>query len=174
MGTWRRRIEVLSNLALIVGCVAFVALIANRFVHPTIMSPAPAAPPTRNTIVGKKLALSGVDWSKHDQTLLVILRKGCRFCDESAPFYQRLTKEIPNQTKTYLIAILPGNSDDNNQYLKEKMVPIQDVKQGSAEAIGVPGTPALVLVDNTGTVVEQWIGKLPAAQEDAVISRLKR
>jgi hypothetical protein len=34
--------------------------------------------------------LDGWDWSAHDRSLVLVLKKGCRFCEDSAPFYQRL------------------------------------------------------------------------------------
>jgi len=63
-------------------------------------------------MVGNKLAISGIDWSQSQQTLLLVLQKGCRYCEESVPFYQRLTKEISSQPKTRLIALLPGRSGE--------------------------------------------------------------
>lgn len=105
---------------------------------------------------------------------MLVLQTGCRFCDESTPFYQRLTKELASQSKTHLVVLFPQNYNESKQYLKNKMIEIAYVRQVSLQSIGVQGTPTLILVDSSGTVLEQWVGKLPATQEDAVLARLKQ
>lgn len=172
MKSWRTRLEVVANVALIICCVLFAALLAKHFIFPSKKQDHRPNPQT--SLVGKKLTLDQMDWDRSNQTLLIILQKGCRFCDESAPFYQRLTRELSTQPRTRLVALLPHSDDENKQYLKSKMLEITDVRQASPRLIGVPGTPALVLVDNTGTVLEQWLGRLEPAAEEAVISRLKQ
>jgi thioredoxin-related protein len=167
MNKWRKRIEVASNIAVIICCILFAVLLIKNF----LSNGGQQAPVS---LIGRKLILGNVDWTQSDHTLVFVLREGCHFCDESAPFYRRLTNEFSNQSKLHLVAILPHSSDESRQYLKEKMIEIADVKQASLSSIGVRGTPTLLLVDNTGTVLEQWTGKLPSDQEDAVLARLKQ
>jgi thioredoxin-related protein len=69
---------------------------------------------------------------------------------------------------------MPSSVDDDRQYLREKGIEIADVVQASGLALGVNGTPTLLLVDNAGKVLEQWNGKLPATEADKVLSRLKQ
>jgi thioredoxin-related protein len=89
------------------------------------------------------------------------------------PFYQRLVKELSNQTKTHIIAVLPENPDESRKYLEEKMLKIPDTIQISSKEIQVRGTPTLLLINDTGTVLEQWTGKLPnKSVEEQVIQRL--
>jgi thioredoxin-related protein len=176
---WPKYIESIANVALILCCLVVTAFLTRNYIssrnHDPNSNPKPkVGSKPASSLVGTKLTTPAIDWTKNQQTLLFVLKKGCRFCDESAPFYQRLTKEFSTQSKTHFIALLPHSNDESKQYLKDKTVDIPDLRQGSAESIGVPGTPTLLLVDNTGTVIEQWLGKLPAVQEEAVIFRLKR
>jgi thioredoxin-related protein len=127
-----------------------------------------------SSLVGKKLTLANADWSSHKQSVLIVLQQGCRFCEESMPFYQRLTKVLSNEAKTHLVALLPQNEQEGRKYLKEQLVEITDVRQISLNSIGVQGTPTLFLVDSEGSVLEQWTGKIPQPQEDAIITRLKQ
>jgi len=38
----------------------------------------------------------------------------------------------------------------------------------------VSGTPTLLLVDNTGSVAEAWVGKLEPPQEEDVLTVLRK
>jgi thioredoxin-related protein len=174
MEKWKARIEVLANLALIICCVLFAVLLVKTYFFADGRQDPKANPSLGASLVGQRFMLNDIDWAANQQTLILVLQKGCRYCDESAPFYQRLVKEVSSQTKTHLAAVLPHGTDESKQYLKEKMVEIADVRRASARSLGLQATPTLVLVDNAGTVVDQWIGKLPAAAEDNVVSRLKQ
>jgi hypothetical protein len=174
MEKWKSRIETLANIGIIICCILFVAFLIRSYVFPGNTQSDVGNSPPGMSLKGKALGGSDIDWSKNQQTALVVLRKDCRFCDESAPFYQRLAKELSGQTKTHLVAVLPGSMEENKRYLKDKMLEVEDVRSASLSAMGVRGTPTLLLVDNTGKVVEEWFGKLPAAREDEVIARLKQ
>ncbi len=179
MRSWRSTLDVAANVGLISCCILFgVFFFRNHAVYSG--NPIPERPQVAkiglagSSLVGKGMPVQGIDWTKSQQTVVLVLQEGCRFCDESTPFYQRLTKEFSDPAKIHFVAALPESNDESRKYLKEKMIGISDVKQVSPTSIGVRGTPTLLLVDNTGTVLEQWNGKLPAAQEDAVIARLKQ
>jgi hypothetical protein len=53
-------------------------------------------------------------------------------------------------------------------------VQVDDVKQTPLNAIGVIGTPTLLLVDGKGTVAQVWEGKLQPDQEGGVLAVLKK
>src|SRR6267143_5733907 len=108
---WPKYLESIANVALIVCCVVVVAFLTrnyigsrNRETDPSPEHP-PSSKPTIGTLVGKKLTTPDIDWTKNQETLLLVLKKGCRFCDESAPFYQRLTKELSSEAKIHFIAV---------------------------------------------------------------------
>jgi thioredoxin-related protein len=137
-------------------------------------SPQPIEDRSPRSLIGTTLSNTGIDWTQRQQTLLLVLRKGCHFCDESAPFYQRLTRELSANEKTHLVAVLPSKDEESKQYLKEKNLEINDVRQLPARSLGVKGTPTLLLVDTKGVVVNEWLGKLSADQEQNVIARLNQ
>lgn len=174
MEKWQRRTEILSNIAFVACCVLFAIFLVKTYLFTSTKQDAKTAIASLPSLVGKKLSIDNIDSSNNQQTLLIILQRGCRFCEESVPFYQRLTKELSNQTRTHLIAVFPPGDVDSKQYLKDKMIDIADVRQIAFRSIGVQGTPTLIMLDNTGTVLEQWVGRLPTAEEDAVILRLKQ
>jgi len=114
-----------------------------------------------------------VDWAKSERTLVLVLRKGCDFCSESAPFYQKLVQETVEQKSARLVAVLPDEISEDRAYLHELGVAIAEIKQSSPQSIGVPGTPSLLLVNSEGFVIDSWIGKLSAKQESEVVDRLR-
>ena len=43
--------------------------------------------------VGDQLpVIPGVDWKVNDRTLVLALRKGCHYCEDSMPFYRKLAQ----------------------------------------------------------------------------------
>lgn len=172
MKNWRTKLDTIANIALIACCVLFAVFLIRNYLL-TSSKQTISTNPQANSLIGKRLSINEIDWSKNQQTLVLVLQKDCRFCNESMPFYQRLAKEFSNQTKTHLVAVFPDNLEESKQYLKENKVEINDVLQASLNSVGVRGTPTLLLIDNNGIVQEQWIGKQPPAKEESVIARLK-
>ena len=123
--------------------------------------------------VGEQVSLVGVDWSKNERTLLMALSDQCHFCSASAPFYQRLTKEMSAQEKITLIAVFPQPVNEARDYLNSLGISIADVRQSSFDALGVMATPTLVLVNKEGIVINTWRGQLPPNKEDEVLKQLK-
>jgi thioredoxin-related protein len=173
MKNWRTKLDTIANIALIICCVLFAGFLIRNYLL-TSNRQNTNTNPQANSFVGKRLPINFIDWSKNQQTLMLVLQKNCRFCNESMPFYQRLAKELSNQTKTRLVAVLPQSLEESKQYLKENKVEINDVLQASPNSVGVRGTPTLVLIDNDGIVQEQWVGKQSPAKEESVIARLKQ
>jgi hypothetical protein len=163
-----KKTELAANIAII-----FVAiLIGGVFVKKYFFDNRPTLP-TRIT-AGSKVPLPGVDWARNEQTLLVVLQKGCRFCAESAPFYQRLVREMEDSKSTKLIALLPQEVNESQQYLADLKVPIREVKKLGSDFLGVSSTPTLILVNNAGEVIDSWTGKLTPDKEIEVLNKLKQ
>ena len=123
--------------------------------------------------VGSKVSQLDIDWSKSNKNLLLVLSTSCHYCTESAPFYKRLVQERTQRGTFSLTAVLPQPVSDGQKYLNGLGVDINDIKQLSAGAIRIRGTPTLLLVDEAGVVTEEWLGKLPPETENEVLSRLR-
>ncbi|HEY0766280.1 MAG TPA: hypothetical protein VGD61_28115 [Pyrinomonadaceae bacterium] len=163
-----KKIEVVANVAIIV--IAF--LIGGAFLKKYFFDN--RSQPPLKIAAGTKVTLQDVDWAKNGQTLLLVLQKGCHFCAESAPFYQGLTREMENTKSTRLIAVLPQEVNESQQYLADLKVPISEVKKIDPGFLGVSGTPTLILVNNTGQVIDSWTGKLTPDKEIEVLKKLKQ
>jgi thioredoxin-related protein len=165
MPNLRRKLETCANVAIIVLAIAAGAVLVKSYFWPQ--------PPEPEHLRGKKVLLQGEDWAKNGQTLLLVLQQGCRFCSESAPFYQRLAREENEHRATRLIAVLPQDVNTSRQYLSELGVHIEEVRQVQAASLGIRGTPTLLLVNDEGVVTESWVGRLSADEEAEVIERLR-
>jgi hypothetical protein len=164
---WTRRIEIAANVVIVVTGLLF----AVNYFRPGLLS-LKSAPAPVTIATGAKLDLASVDWSAHDKTVVLALREGCHFCAESVPFYQRLTKAMAKSPQTHLIAVLPGEPDQNKQYLNGLGVPVDDIRKHDLADLKVPYTPTLLVLDRTGVVREVFVGKLTAAKETEVLSKL--
>lgn len=162
-----RKLEVGANIAIILVALLLGAVLVKRF----LLAPSPQ--PIREISAGTKVTLPGVDWGRNGKTLLLVLQKGCHFCSESAPFYQQLVRETSGRPDLAVMAVLPQATDEAKQYLGELNVPVQDVRQAALGSLGVSGTPTLLLIDNQGAVLQAWVGKLPAEQENEVLRKVR-
>ena len=162
-----KRVELFANIAIILVAIALVVVLAKRFIF---TSPAPDTPQSN---VGAKLSLPGVDWSQTNKNVLLVLSDTCKYCTESAPFYQRLVQERAQRQGFRLTAGFPQPVSDGRKYLNGLGVAIDDVVELSPTAIRIRGTPTILLVNNAGVVTDEWLGKLPPEKETEVINRLQ-
>src|ERR1041384_2476624 len=162
-----KRMQLIANIASLITCLIVtgialligVALVRNNYMTNTSRS---SQSPLS---VGEKVRMLDLDWAASDQTLLLALNKGCGFCRASAPFYQKLANAMAGRKSVRLVAVLPQAIDESQQYLNELGVPIHEIKQAQLSALGVRGTPTLILVNKAGVITDTWIGELTPAQE---------
>jgi hypothetical protein len=165
MSALYKKVELIANVAIILVAIMIGVVLVQRFFF------AKTAQPPQTVALGSKVSLSGVEWTKNGKTLLLALQVGCRFCSESAPFYQRVV-ETANSKGVKVVAVLPQPPTESENYLRTLAIPISDVRQASLESLSVGGTPTLILVNEKGEVAGAWVGKLPGDKEAEVLSRL--
>jgi hypothetical protein len=169
-----KKTEFLANLCVIsIAVLAGVVLIKDHIFDRPIRAESRRSAPPPGPAVGTRIALPGVNWADKDNTLLVVLSKNCRFCSESAPFYQKIAREADQNEGVRLIAVFPQDAGEGRKYLSELGVPIEEVIQSPLEVIGARGTPTLILVDKEGVVKNTWAGRLNSDKEPDVLGRLK-
>lgn len=168
-----KNLELLVNVAIIIVAMLLGTVLA----RPLYVLPIPKQPDgVQSTLIkpGTKLSLSGLDWNKGDQTLLMVLSTNCRFCTESSPFYQRLVQQKGGRGDVRLVAVLPQSVIEAQKYLSDHDISVDEVRQSVPGAFYANATPTLILVDRTGSVVESWAGKLPPQKELEVLDRFLR
>jgi len=160
-----KKIEVAANIAIIAVAVMIGVVLIHKYY---IRSKTKELP---TVLIGTKISIPNIDWSKNRQSLVLALQAGCHYCSESAPFYQRLASEA-SARKIPLVAVLPQTIEEGQNYLNSLNLPIDDIRQTSLRSIGVQGTPAILLVDSNGKVKASWHGKLPPNKESEVLNSL--
>jgi thioredoxin-related protein len=169
MSKINQKIELIANVLIIVVAILLIGVIAQRyFFSPstTLNQPARVQP-----AVGTKINLPDTEWSKQPKTLILALQKGCHFCSESAPFYQRLRESVQDKN-VRLVAVLPGVQEESAAYLNELGLPNLEVKQSPLDTLQVSGTPTLILTNDKGEVTHFWVGKLSPEKEKEVLEQL--
>lgn len=162
-----KKIEMLANVAIVT-----VALLIGVVVVKQYFFAAAAKATVKGVAAGTKISLPDVDWEKNHQTMLLVLAQGCHYCSDSAPFYQKLLRETERRGQVKLMAVFPQGSSDGKEYLNGLGLPIKEVKMASLDAIGITGTPSLILVNSEGVVTDVWFGQLPPEKESEVLGRL--
>ena len=190
-----RAIEIATNLSIIIVALVGATVLVKNYL---LRSAAPAtteinqttarnqqelakdgramrtsAVPPKAPEEGTQLSVPGVSWGESNQTVVLALSDKCRFCAESAPFYQRLAREFSKRGDVRMVAVFPQKVDAGKKYLDELGVPVGQVIQASLDSLQVRGTPTLVIVDKNGTVTQSWVGKLGSERESEVLSRIK-
>lgn len=161
-----KRVELLANAAIVVLAVMLgVVLVKNHLLDP--VRPTPDEGLLRP---GAKLPLPGVDWKGNGRTVVLAVASTCPYCTASAPFYQRMERE---RGQTRLVIFTPEPADVARQYLSGLGVSFDEVRQVPLNSVGIRGTPTLIVVDDTGSIVNSWVGKLRPAQEDEVLAQLR-
>lgn len=164
MSSWAKRLEGATNVAILCAFLLVGALAAKRLFWE-------GQPHANSPVVGAKVSVQGVDWSRSKQNLVLALSTGCHFCTDSADFYQRL---IPSASKggVRVLAVLPQPVSDSRSYLARLGVSISEIVQSPLSTIEVSGTPTLLIVDNHGKIQKAWVGKLAPEQERKVLAGL--
>jgi rhodanese-related sulfurtransferase len=166
----RHSIERVVNILLIVVALIFTVSIARRFLH----RDAGAANQALILKAGMKLELANMDWSKNGRTLVLGLSTTCHFCTESAPFYQKIVRQLArHQGATRIVAVLPQPVAAGQKYLQDLGVSVDEVREANMVSMGLGPTPTLAVVDDAGVVTAAWVGKLGISQQYEVLKQLK-
>ena len=157
-----QRTQLLANIAIIAIAILLGGFIVSRYLSkPDLMSAKTGAEPERALSPGTKLVLTGVEWARSKQTLLLVLSTNCRYCSESSPFYQSLAHQKAGRVDLRTIALLPQSVGEAEKYLNEHNISVDEVRQSAPGSVLARGTPTLILVDGAGVVISSWVGKLP-------------
>jgi hypothetical protein len=156
----KSKIEAAANLIVIV----FAVVVGSVFLKDRLSPPAPEPEAVK---AGDKLPnLDGWDWASHEETLVLGLRKGCHFCEDSGPFYQRLmAQQEQGGSSPAILAVFPDPADTAKEVAKSEGLTAHVLGRVPLEKLKISGTPTLLLVDRNGTVLNAWIGVLSPRQE---------
>src|SRR5260370_41517191 len=141
----KNKVEVAANvvvilLAVVIGSVFLMDRFASSGLGPNEVKAGDQLP-----------VLSAYNWKAHDRTLVLALRNGCHFCEDSMPFYRRLAKlEQSNQIGAHLIAVFPYDPAVVRQVVETQqrtleLLPAFELGQSRHQP-----TPPLILLEEQG------------------------
>jgi len=168
-GGFKEKLEVVTNIMVIAGVLLFGFVLYRSYTNQAKLVPeAPA--------VGTVLpALPGYSWDGHSQILLLALRKGCHFCEDSMPFYRELLKaDKSGRSKAHLVSVLPDGEMDATRLLHDAQLDVPMVAPFQLHRLHVSGTPTLILVDGNGMVEKVWVGEQDAAGQQAIFEAIRK
>jgi hypothetical protein len=162
-GALVKHLERIANVAIIVAVAVFLTLVirGNFFPH------TPSAQ-SRSALVGKTISVPGIHFSTQRDSLVLGLSTACHFCNESMPFYKGLVGQLHGSLD--VIAVLPQTKSEAEHYLKTAGLSEASVVSSSLDTIGIYATPTLLLVDSTGKVKSEWVGKLDDATQRKILA----
>ena len=161
----RRIVNGLVNAILIVAISTFVFTFGRRYVAEHAFSNASISPD------GQTFAIEGIDFSKTDQTLLLVLDRNCGFCKQETPFYRRLA-EKSQTTGVRVIGVFQHDLKDGKQYLSDEGINVTETTRIRFTSLLIDSTPTVILLNRNGNLIGRWIGALSDPIRDYVVSIL--
>lgn len=165
----KRSLDLATNVMTVVVLMLIVGFIVHHFFFSQHRSGE-----NRNSAekaVGKSVYLDGFEPRNADRNVILMLMKGCVYCEESMPFYLNLRDRLKN-SKINLVAVFPKDDLDNSEYLKQFGVDQIHVIGSEVAGVEIDGIPTLVVTDTKGVVLRAWFGKLSAVREKEVLAFL--
>lgn len=160
------RLESVSNVAVIVACIAFVVVLAHR------EWPSPQ-PGSAASLQGATIHLASLAGVPTKRSFVMFISETCHFCEQEMPFYRTLRERLPSDTS--LIAVFPSKQQAPARFLAEHFVKVDHVVSSDAlMKFGVTATPTLLLVDGSGKVMRAWVGAQSDSQHNAIVATVAR
>lgn len=167
-------LDTFANIAIIVVCAIAAVLMSLNLRDRFFPQRPPGTPPPVEK--GEQFAqLKQVVPAGASRALVVAVQPGCHYCNDSMPFYKRLLDER-NQKSSQVKFIAAVPSDEAKAEESQKFATVGAQPDGMVKldfnAVKVPGTPTLLLVDNNGKVLNVWVGRLEPDMEKEVLAEL--
>lgn len=165
------RLDKATNWIILVTCVV---VLGNYGINYYLLSKSASAnkPAIKQ---GQVVNLPGYSPDGAVPTLVMAISTHCHFCQESEPFYQKLSAFRSSSPRGFrIVAVLPEKQEEAAAYLKANHVETDQVLSEPLVQIGVRGTPTLLLLDGQNKLEQLWVGKLGDAEEKTVLATLKK
>jgi hypothetical protein len=175
------------GLAIILLCLAIIADLVVRHFFPgaspgtramtsSVAGASPARPARPQYQVGEAFQpLPGLSPERGMASLLFVVREGCRYCENSIPFYQRVaTAARAARAKVKLVGICPSTTAACQRYFESSDVRMDEAVGIQSKGLKVAGTPTIVMIDEGGRIEGVWAGELPIEREMEVLGAIKK
>lgn len=165
-----KRLELLINIGVILLGAAVLFFLAKTYRATREVSQSLEEPH-----IGDQLpSIPGIDWKSSDRTVILALKKGCHYCEDSMPFYRQLA-ELSEQKalKANLVAIFPDPSADVDALVKAENLSVKTVPGVPLRSLKISGTPTVILADSSGRILQDWVGELTEHEQQQMLDTLQ-
>lgn len=163
-------LETITNIAVLLVSILVVGVFAWSY-----LKSVPKTQFQSGLQIGQPFApLARNELNASPQTLLVALNSKCLYCNESIPFYKQLIETQSRNRSTRVVTLFPEAEDVVKPYLLQHQLNVTAIPSVDFKAANIIATPALILVDSNGTILDFWIGKLPQETEQQVIKAISK
>jgi hypothetical protein len=170
MDRLRKSLDVGANAGILVLCVL---LGVNMVTHRSFDVFGIFGARTTDSLRGIDLPpLAGYNWAAYPETLVLAIRAGCHFCEDSMPFYQRLGElEAAHQLRAHILVVTPDDTEKAKGMPHWSEINVSSyVFNEPLNRIQVSGTPTVMLVDARGRVKRSWVGEQSPKGESEIIN----
>lgn len=166
----------LINIGILVTTLILSYLLFRNYYRKSV-TPTPAARTSfGEDLIGRRLELPNVDWTKTNQTVVLALKSDCQFCRDSIPFYKKLSDALTERSDIQMIVLRPDTDQGIEESANDFGLKFREVRPVSLPStlgsIGLTGVPAVLVLDRNGTITQAWQGLLTAGAESEVLLAL--
>ncbi len=164
----KTKLEATANVILILAALAIGYVLIKERVSGSHVP--------RYVAAGVRLGpLPDIDWSRHRQTLVLALNTGCHFCEQSVPFYQKLSGAQQLIGDGFeVVAVFPNDAEVVRQFMIHEDLRIRSVSAVAPDKLRVDATPTIILVNSSGHVERSWVGTLTSREEFDVLNSVTK
>jgi thioredoxin-related protein len=162
-------LEVVTSVMVVVGVFLFGFVVYRSLSHPK--QAVQVTEPAVGTVLS---ALPGYSWGQHRKSLVLVVRKGCHYCEDSMPFYRELAKaQKEGESNADLVSVLPDGGTDAAHLLQDAQLDVPIIASFPLQQIHISATPTVILVDRNGKVEKTWVGEQPVDGQKAILSAIR-
>lgn len=160
------------SVAATLGLVLMVAATAGYIGWPRVanaigLKPAPLPPAY---VSGQHVDVPAAWYDSSPKTLIIFGRASCVACEKAQPFLKGLVTRL-NGRAAAVFAHPSGADADDIAFAKSIGITSDRIVRVDA-SLRVRATPTLLLVDQTGTVLEAWEGAGPPERQSAILKAI--
>jgi len=157
-------LDAVVSVSIVVAAVAITWVAYRQYSAPR--GPGKPLVPSPGTLI----EIPGVKWADARRSLIVVIKPGCPYCDESMPFYRKvLESRAPDRLRVLFVG--PANRDSLDGYLSQRGI-ASDPIQVPIRSLFASATPTIILVDTNGRVEKAWVGLLSVSRQCDVFTAL--
>jgi len=118
------------------------------------------------------ITLPGVNWNNKSETLVAFVTERSTESSANVRFYQRLQLALKDHQDLAFVAAFPDPFDNIDRFLSSNNLSGLQSVHASVKDAHVDAIPTLLLVSNSGEVLDVWPGELGRVRQEQVLDRV--